>query len=86
MSGFLSETIGIKMVKAAQVDGTGTITSDTVDLQAEKADGVLFVTSSATPATDNILSVQHSNDDSSYAAVTGGAVVPGASDERSSWT
>jgi hypothetical protein len=81
MSAYLSETIGIKRVKAYTANGTSTITSDTVDLQAEKADGVLFLTSSETAASDNILSVQHSSDDSSYSAVSGGAVVPGASDE-----
>lgn len=81
MNQFLSQLIGIKRVKAYQAAGTSTITSDTVDLQAEGADAVLFLADIETAAADNILSTQGSTDDSSYSANSGGAVVPGASDE-----
>jgi len=77
----LSELIAIKKVKAYQTAGTSTITSDTVDMQSENADGVLFLTTFETAAADNILKATHSDDDSSYSDVSGGAVVPGASDE-----
>lgn len=83
MNQFLSQLIGIKRVKAHTAAGTSTITSDSVDLQSEGADAVLFLTSFGTPAADNILKAQQSAD--AFAAdtadITGGAVVPGASDD-----
>ena len=77
----LSRAIAIVMVKAATADGTTAVTSDAVDLQAYKAEGVLFLTSFATPAADNTLKTQKSDDDSTYTTVTGSETAPGASDE-----
>jgi hypothetical protein len=77
----LSQLIGIKKVKAQTAAGTTTITSDTVDMQNEKADAVCFVTTFNTAAADNILKTEKSSDDSAWSDVSGGAVAPGASDE-----
>ena len=77
----ISEIIKIKRVKAYQADGTSTVTTDSVDLQSEGADGVLFLTSFQTAAAGNILKAQVSDDDSTFTDVSGGAVVPGSSDE-----
>ena len=81
MRSLLSQCIKIKRVKAYTAAGTTTITSDSVDMQAEGADGVLFLADFETPAADNILKGQESDDDSTFTDVSGGAVVPGASDE-----
>ena len=81
MQSFLSECVGIKRLKAVTADGTTAAVSASVDLQAEKADGVLFLSSFQTPAADNILKAQVSDDDSTFTDVSGGTVAPGASDE-----
>lgn len=77
----LMQQIGVKRVKAYTADGTSTQTSASVDLQTEGADGIVFVTSFQTAAADNILKAQASDDDSTFADITGAVVAPGASDE-----
>ena len=80
MNRFLSEMIRI-IRNAYTANGTTTINSATVDMQTLGADGVLFLVGIQTAAADNILKVQVSDNDSDWSDLTGGAVVPGASDE-----
>lgn len=80
MNRFLSEMIGVNR-NAHTATGTTTITSASIDMQTVGADGVMFLVGIQTAAADNILKVQVSDNNSDWSDLTGGAVVPGASDE-----
>jgi hypothetical protein len=68
----------IRVVKTAAAEGTDAVVSDAVDATGYKS--VTFLAIVGTPAADNILSVESSSDASSWAAVSGSAVTPGAED------
>tara|TARA_Y100000310_G_scaffold304722_1_gene344163 strand:+ start:253 stop:678 length:426 start_codon:yes stop_codon:yes gene_type:complete len=59
--------------------GTSQVNSASVDMQGW--DGVMFVTSYGTAASDNILHLATSSDDSTFNDLEGTALSPGASDE-----
>lgn len=82
-SAYLSDVV--KLVKVADAAGaaTSTVTSAAIDMA--NAEGVLFFTSFATPAANNTLKVQQSNDaggsPDDFTDVAGSSVGVGASDE-----
>jgi hypothetical protein len=83
MTPMLSEVVDITNVKSAVASGTTDQTGTGVDMSGW--DGVLFVTTLGTPAVNNIMKAQQSNDDGSaddYDDLEGSAVAPGASDEQ----
>lgn len=79
MSKDLSGDLKIRRVAVAVIAGTSTQTSSAVDTTGFES--TIFLASVGTAAVNNILSVEASADGSTgWAAVTGAAVVPGASD------
>ena len=57
VSGYISDNVKITKVKDHSTAGTSTVESDEIDMLGY--DGVLFVTSFGTPATNNIATVEH---------------------------
>lgn len=76
---FLTDRIKITKVKDHSTAATDDVDSDGVDMTGY--DGVVFITSFGTAATNNTLEAQQSTDNSSFAALAGTATAPGASDE-----
>lgn len=75
----LSSSSKIRRVAAAAIAGTTAVNSSAVDMAG--FDSVVFVAAVGTAAVNNILSVEDSADGSTgWAAITGAAAVPGASD------
>lgn len=75
----LSAQLKMRRVLAAVAAGTSTQTSSAVDTTGYES--TIFLASVGTAAVDNILSVEaSSNGSTGWAAVTGAAVTPGASD------
>jgi hypothetical protein len=74
----LFENFRVRVVAASTAADTSAITSSTVDMRGYK--DVAFFVTLGTPATNNILKLRGSDDDSTYADISGAVVVPGATD------
>jgi len=78
----ITKLIKIKDHSAA---GTSPITSSAIDMDQDGGyDGALIFTSFGTPATNNVMKAQQSDDDGSsdaYSDLLGSQTIPGASDE-----
>lgn len=83
--GLLSDNVKLIKVKDHSAANTTAVDSDGVDMDQNGGyEGVLFVTSFGTPATDNTIKAQQSSDDGSsdsYGDLTGTLTAPAASDE-----
>lgn len=84
--GFLCEQVKITKVADAAGAGTTAVNGAGVDMQADGGwDAVLFLTSYGTPAANNLMKAQQSDDDASaddYTDIAGSEVdASGASDE-----
>lgn len=80
VSGYLSDNIKITKVKDHTTAGTSAVESDEVDMAG--FDGVAFVTSYGTPATNNILTMEHSDTSGSGFAASVALKTSGSSDEE----
>lgn len=82
-AGYLTEFIKITKVADHTTAGTGDVSCSSVDMAADGGyDGVVFVTSYGTAATDNILKAAGSSDDSSFTEYASSAQqASGSSDE-----
>ncbi len=85
MQTYLTDNVKLLKVLDAVAGGTSTQTSAAVDMQADGGwDGCLFLTSLGTPAADNIMKAQQSDDDAAtdaYSDLLDSGVPVGASDE-----
>ena len=75
----LSSNCKFTKVQDHTTAGTGAVNSDSVDMSGYE--GVLFITSFGTAATDNTIEGAQSANDSNWNDLIGSQVVPGASDE-----
>lgn len=86
MPSFLSERIKIIKVEDHTTAGTSAVESAGVDMdQSGGFGGVMFITSVGTPASNNTVNAQASDDDGSaddYGDITGTSVTSGSSDEE----
>ena len=82
-AGYLTEFVKITKVADHTTAGTGDVSCSSVDMAADGGyDGVVFVTSYGTAATDNILKAAGSSDDSSFTEYASTAQqASGSSDE-----
>jgi len=74
----LSNIAKIDKVKGVTSDGTTAIESDSVDMQDYR--GVLFLVELETPATDNIVNIAQSANDSDFDDIENSGVVSGTSE------
>lgn len=74
----LFEDYKMTVVAGSTAADTSAVESSSVDMLGFK--DVVFVASITTAATDNILKLQGSDDDSTFADIDGAVVAPGASD------
>ena len=82
-AGYLTDFIKITKVADHTTAGTGDVSCSSVDMAEDGGyDGVVFVTSYGTAATDNILKASGSSDDSSFTEYASAAQqASGSSDE-----
>lgn len=78
----LSENVKLTRISPAVSSGTTAVTPTAVDMSGYR--GVMFLASLGTPAADNIMKAQQSQDNSSFADLEGTAIAVGASDD-SQW-
>lgn len=81
-NGYLSQNV--KVIKVADAAGAATSAVNGAGIDMANAEGVLFVTSFGTPASNNSIKSQQSDDDGAaddYTDLTGTSVGVGASDE-----
>lgn len=71
----------VKLTKVEDHTAAGTTDVDSASVDMAGYEGVLFLTSFGTAATDNYISVQQSSDDSSFADLEGTKIGATASDE-----
>lgn len=81
MKALLSEKVKLTKVADAAVAGTSDVEAAVLDMAG--AEGVLFLTSFAVAAANNLLKLEQGAeaDGSDHTEVTDGAVIPGSSDE-----
>lgn len=82
--GFLTENVKLVKVSDAAIAGTSAVNGASVDLGGDGGgwDGVVFLSSIGTAAANNLMKVQGSDDNSSFADLASSEVDTGATDKN----